>query len=371
MPLPDLRGVLSADDVVASARSIAAVQEPWGAIPWFPDGHTDPWDHVESAMALDVAGLHREAVAAYRWLGRVQRADGSWATMYRHGEVEDPMTDANHTAYIAVGVWHHTLITGDRTFLDEMWPTVRAALECVLGLQAPTGEIWWARDSQGEPVRTALLTGCSSIYHALRCGLAIADRVGSPQPEWELAAGALRHALVRHPEYFEGKDRFSMDWYYPVLGGALRGPAAHERIAARWDDFVVPGLGIRCVSDEPWATGAETCELALALDTIGRRADALAQLTAMQHLRRADGSYWTGYQFVENINWPDEQTTWTAAAVILAADALSWATPGSGIFRAEDLPRGVDLGDTACGDETTPCHYATALEPSADPAEHP
>ena len=34
-----------------------------------------------------------------------------------------------------------------------------------------------------------------------------------------------------------------MEWYYPVLGGALRGAAARARIDARWDEFVVPGLG--------------------------------------------------------------------------------------------------------------------------------
>ena len=38
-------------DMVATARAIAAAQLPSGAIPW-PDGHVDPWDHVESAMAL-------------------------------------------------------------------------------------------------------------------------------------------------------------------------------------------------------------------------------------------------------------------------------------------------------------------------------
>ncbi len=32
-----------------------------------------------------------------------------------------------------------------------------------------------------------------------------------------------------------------MDWYYPILGGALRGPAATTRIGRRWDDFVVRG----------------------------------------------------------------------------------------------------------------------------------
>ena len=36
--------------------------------------------------------------------------------------------------------------------------------------------------------------------------------------------------------------------------------------------------------------------------------------------------------------WPDEQTTYTSASVILAADALSRTTPGSGIFRGDGLP---------------------------------
>src|SRR5260221_314787 len=47
-------------DMVATARAIAAAQLPSGAIPW-PDGHVDPWDHVECAMALSACGLRREA----------------------------------------------------------------------------------------------------------------------------------------------------------------------------------------------------------------------------------------------------------------------------------------------------------------------
>ena len=44
-----------------------------------------------------------------------------------------------------------------------------------------------------------------------------------------------------------------------------------------------------------------------------------------------------------------ERTTWTGAAVILAADALSRTTPGNNIFRSEDLPRGLeDEFDCAC-----------------------
>ena len=123
-----------------------------------------------------------------------------------------------------------------------------------------------------------------------------------------------------------------MDWYYPVLGGALTGDAARDRLAAGWDRFVVPGLGARCVDDRPWVTGAETCELALALTAVGQRDAAVEQLAAMQHLRHDDGSYWTGLVFADGVRWPVERTTWTAAAVLLAADALSGATPASGLF---------------------------------------
>ena len=140
-----------------------------------------------------------------------------------------------------------------------------------------------------------------------------------------------------------------MEWYYPVLTGAVRGPAAWERIDERWDDFVVPGLGIRCVDDRPWVTGAETCELVLALDAIGDSRRAHEQFAAMHHLREQDGSYWTGLVYADGKRWPVERTTWTGAAVILAADALSRTTPGNNIFRSEDLPRGLeDEFDCAC-----------------------
>ena len=59
--LPHIEEVLTADEVVQTAESIAALQLPTGMIPWFPEGHCDPWNHVETAMALDVAGLHEPA----------------------------------------------------------------------------------------------------------------------------------------------------------------------------------------------------------------------------------------------------------------------------------------------------------------------
>ncbi len=67
--VPAVPGVLSAASVQATAQSIAAVQEPSGAIGW-PDGHVDVWDHIECAMALSAAGAGGPAGRAYAWLRR-------------------------------------------------------------------------------------------------------------------------------------------------------------------------------------------------------------------------------------------------------------------------------------------------------------
>jgi GH15 family glucan-1,4-alpha-glucosidase len=346
--VPSLDGVLTVDQCRRTGASIAAAQQSSGAIPWFPGGHTDPWDHVQSAMALSVTGLIEPAERAYEWLRATQRPDGSWAAEYVGDRVRDARTDANFCAYVATGVWHHWSITRDRAFLGRMWPTVRRAIDAVLHLQSPGGELWWARDEHGTLQREALVTGNASIHLSLRCAVALAELVGELAPEWELAAATIRHALDEHPDRFADKSRYSMDWYYPLLGGVLHPDEATRRLTARWDDFVVPGLGIRCVADRPWVTGAETCELALALDASGRPDDAHEQLAAMQHLRDPDGSYWTGLVYTDGKRWPIERTTWTAATVILATDALSHTTPSNGLFRGEGLTTGVVEGTCTC-----------------------
>jgi len=330
--LPELPSVLTGEQVRATVASIAAEQDADGALPWFRGGQLDPWDSVEAAMALDVGGAHDRAVAAYRWLAARQRPDGSWAAEYRAGAESAPAAESNHAGYLAVGAWHSWLITDDEQLVTELWPVIRRGLDLVTRMQLPGGAMGWALRPDGTADDTALLTGNASIFQALRCGIALAGLQGEAQPDWELAVADLGAALRTKPDAFADRSRYSMDWYYPVLGGAVTGTAARERLAADWDRFVVPGLGARCVSDRPWVTGAETCELALALAAAEQRDAAIEQVAAMQHLRHDDGSYWTGLVYADDVRWPVERTTWTAAAVVLAADALSGATPASGLF---------------------------------------
>ncbi|OKA07744.1 hypothetical protein ATP06_0218245 [Amycolatopsis regifaucium] len=55
---------------------------------------------------------------------------------------------------------------------------------------------------------------------------------------------------------------------------------------------------------------------------VGRGMRAAELLACLARLRHEDGSYWTGYQFADDEFWPDERTTWTAGAVLLATAAL-------------------------------------------------
>ena len=339
-----MSGPLSPSEVNDTADWIASIQRPNGMIPWFPGGHCDPWNHTEAAMALVMARRTTEAERAFQWLASTQLTDGTWCRYYLAEGVEDPRRDPNVGAYVATGSWWHYLVTGDSAFLENMWPIIELAVAFVLRLQQPGGEVLWSMDPDGHLSSHALLTSTSSILHSLRCAIAVADRLGFERPEWELAADRIVEAVVHRPESFLPKRRWAMDWYYPVLSGALGGEVGRARLEAGWSEFVLPAVGIRCVSDQHWVTAAETAECVIALDSVGLRSEAELLLKWTRHLRDDDGSYWTGCVHPQCVRYPGgERTTYTAAAVLLADHALYGCGPSSGLFRGESLPAVVDV----------------------------
>ena len=211
--LPEVPGILTSADVLATGHAIAAVQRHDGQIPWFEGGHCDPWNHVEAAMALTVCGLVDEAVDAYRWLARRQLPDGSWFNYYQGDGVKDLRLDTNVCGYLAAGAWHHHLITGDVEFLGELWPTIEKGIDFILRSQQPDGSVLWSLDSAGRPgaLRVAHRLVLDLPLHAVRrrhrrvpgqgpAGLGAGGRAAracrGPSPRRLCAQGRVRHGLV-------------------------------------------------------------------------------------------------------------------------------------------------------------------------------
>ena len=216
------------------------------------------------------------------------------------------------------------------------------AMDFVLLLQSPHGEIFWALDTRTGINRDALITGCSSIYKSLECTVNIAHALNLPTQRWADARCRLGEALRHKPERFDrswpSKSRYSMDWFYPVLTGVIEGSQAVERLEKRWSEFVEDQLGCRCVADEPWVTVAETCELTMALVATNQLDKAQDLFNWIAQFQAPDGSWWTGYAIKDKVLWPDERPTWTAGSIILAADALAKKTKAYRLFTSVNLP---------------------------------
>lgn len=319
--------------IQSQADFIISQQLASGAIPWYRGGITDPWDHVESAIALDLSSHVREAILAYRWMRDTQNADGSWYFSYHDDEPQDLTRDTNFSTYIATGMWSHYLTTRDLDFLRYMWPAVEKGISFALSLQQPGGEIYWGLSENNEVWPGAILTASSSTWLSIKCGIRIAKALGMDKPEWSRSCQRLARAIEEHPDRFDrlGEDKagHAMTWYYPVLAGLLKGKRAEERISKGWQNFVIDGWGCRCFADRQSVCVAETFELILALIRMGARDQAKMVLDWVVQFQDSDGvfyreAYWPQKEIRRSEREPQfaERNTWTSAAAILALVAL-------------------------------------------------
>jgi hypothetical protein len=319
--------------IQSQADFIISQQLPSGAIPWYRGGITDPWDHVECAMALDFSGRFSEAGLAYKWMRDTQNPDGSWYFSYLNDKPQDLTKDTNFSTYIATGMWLHYLTTRDTGFLRYMWPAIEKGIDFALSLQQPGGEIYWGLSENNEVWPGAVLTASSSTWLSIERGIRIAENLGLDKPDWDKACRKLAGAIREHPERFdrlgEDKSGHAMTWYYPILVGLLEGEQAGERISEGWQDFIIDGWGCKCFADRQSVCVAETFELILALTKMGDKDKARMVLDWVLQFRDSDGVFYREvYCPQREIRRSElkpqahEKNTWTSAAAILAMVAL-------------------------------------------------
>ena len=217
-----------------------------------------------------------------------------------------------------------------------MLPSLTNAIDFVISMQTEKGDIYWAAEDGKEILDDSLITGSSSIYKSLECASAIFKILGTSTERVNFSMARLKESINNNPERYdrswESKSRYSMDWYYPVLCGIYDQDKSIQQIESKWSDFIVKGKGCKCVKEEPWVTVAESSELVLALVRIGLLSEAEELLDSLHQWRDNDELYWTGYVYPDDKFWPIEKPTWTAGAVLLAADAVYNFTPGSELF---------------------------------------
>jgi hypothetical protein len=319
--------------IQGQADFIISQQLPSGAIPWYRGSITDPWDHVECALALDSSGKFSEASLAYEWMRNTQNPDGSWYSSYHNDKPQNLTKDTNFSTYVATGMWFHYFTTGNLDFLRYMWPTVERAINFALSLQQPGGEIYWGLSENNEAWPGAILTASSSTWLSINYGIRIAETLGVNKPDWNKAGEKLARAIKERPERFdrlgEDKSGHAMTWYYPILVGLLTGKQAEDRISRGWQDFIIDGWGCKCFADRQSVCVAETFELILALTRIDAQDKAKMLLDWVLQFRDSDDV------FYREVYWPQrkirqselepqahEKNTWTSAAAILAMTAL-------------------------------------------------
>jgi len=320
-----------------SINFILDIQADDGSICWEKNKKLDPWDHIESAMALTVAGQKEAAKKAFKWMQLNQENGGGWFSEYKAGLPSKKRIETNFAAYLCVGIWHFYLVTKDKSFLEEYFPVLDKAMEFVISMQTDSGDILWALNSKGSKLDDSLLTGCSSIYKSLECFYAIKKQLNKNRDGLEINMEALKNVILNKPERFDrgwkSKERYSMDWYYPILCGVVTGKKGLKRYQLKEAEFIVEGMGCKCVVEEPWVTIAESSELVMALARLGE-IDRAQEIFSWLHQWKdpKDNLYWTGYVYPDKAFWPVEKPTWTAAAVLLAADTLYKFTDGSELF---------------------------------------
>ena len=102
--------------------------------------------------------------------------------------------------------------------------------------------------------------------------------------------------------------------------------------------FLMPGIAILLGVVVLRETIAFAEIYGMALIAVGEPHSAARLFSWLHDYRRSDGSWWTGYVYADSAIWPEECPTWTAGAVLLAADSLAGHTAASNVFTEVSLP---------------------------------
>jgi len=300
-----------------SKNWIISNQSPSGAIFWDEKGKCDPWDHCECLIALAIYEEWEHFWRGVNWFITNLNEDGLIYAEFQNEKPSKLHYESHHAPYIIMPLIQASLIDKEQDYkkilTNEQLLKLENIFEVLDDFKDEDGYFYWAKDSNGYS-DNSLITASMSIFLSL-----VAKDKSFPKFNTEMWQEKFNRDGV-------DRSRFSMDFYYPFLAGIKNNK---KEFLDLLDNYYVKGLGVKCVAEEPWVTIAESSECVISALIHDNENIAKQIFNDIQQFQNKDGIFPTGYQYDMEIFWPEENSTWTNAAVIIAAHALSFYDLGS------------------------------------------
>ena len=305
-------------ELLCAKNWILKNQKDNGEILWDDKGKWDFWDHCECLIALSI---YEEWDAFKRGLdfclSKVDQ-EGLVKSQYIDGKISQDYFEAHHAPYIFMPLLQKYFIDNDINYLLKYRSEIHQIYKGTLKFKDADGYYHWALDQNGLLDDTLVTSSCSlelsrRAYNKICKLIQDEDFIDHDK--------IISEDKLNSNKFDRGgidRSRFSMDSYYPILCESGTKKDAMKTL----NKFYVHGLGIKCVEEEPWVTFAESSECIMALYKIGLKKEAKKIFDEVMKHRNSKGYFSTGYQYELGVYWPEENSTWTNAAVIMAADCI-------------------------------------------------
>ena len=297
-------------------------QSSSGMIYWDEKKKFDTWDHFECLTALAILGRKESFLKGLNWFLDNLSKDSQIFSLYKGEKVTHNYYELHHAIYFSVPLLQGFYIFEEIELLKKNFDPLKKIVEKTINSRDNYGFFYWA-EKDGEFQDNSLISATSSIYLSLKASIEIYKFLKKDTKLLEDIIKSIEQQFTGDMSRFnrDGVDRsrFSMDAYYPYLAGIN---LDNQTLLDSLSDFYVPGMGIKCVKEEPWVTFAESSEAIISLIRVGEIEFAKKIMSEIENFKNKEGIFPTGYQFSEKIFWPDERSTWTNAAYIIAKDCL-------------------------------------------------